>query len=96
MDKESYVYMLAGGRYGTLYVGVTSDLIRRVWQHREEFADGFTKKYGVKQLVWYEVHIDIVEAIRREKQIKHWNREWKLRLVHERNPQWRDLYLELV
>jgi putative endonuclease len=96
MDKPSYVYMLASGRYGTLYVGVTADLIRRVWQHREGLADGFTKTYGVKQLVWFETHSDIVEAIRREKQVKHWNREWKLRLVHEHNPQWRDLYPDLI
>ncbi|GAB3410174.1 GIY-YIG nuclease family protein [Massilia agilis] len=96
MGQPSFVYMLASGRYGTLYIGVTSDLIRRVWEHREEFADGFTKTYGVKQLVWYEVHTDIVEAIRREKQIKHWNREWKLRLVHALNPQWRDLYFDLI
>jgi putative endonuclease len=96
MDKPSYVYMLASGRYGTLYVGVTADLIRRVWQHKEGLADGFTKDYGVKQLVWFETHSDIVEAIRREKQVKHWNREWKLRLVHEQNSLWRDLYLDLI
>jgi putative endonuclease len=75
---------------------VTSDLIRRVWQHKEGLADGFTKDYGVKKLVWFETHSDIVEAIRREKHVKHWNREWKLRLVHQNNPQWRDLYLDLV
>jgi putative endonuclease len=96
MDKASYVYMLASGRYGTLYVGVTSDLIQRVWQHREKFVGGFTKEYKVNQLVWYEVHGEIVEAIRREKQIKHWNREWKLRLIHSMNPHWKDLYDELV
>jgi putative endonuclease len=96
MDKYSYVYILASGRYGTLYIGVTSDLVRRVWQHREKFVAGFTKEYQVTQLVWYEVHGEMIEAIRREKQIKHWNREWKLRLIHAMNPQWRDLYGELV
>jgi putative endonuclease len=88
--------MLGSGRYGTLYIGVTSDLVRRVWQHRESAANGFTKQYGVKHLVWFETHCDIVEAIRREKQIKHWNREWKLKLVHANNSLWRDLYLDLV
>lgn len=96
MEKNAYVYMLASGRYGTLYVGVTSNLIRRVWEHREGIVDGFTKTYGVKQLVWFETHSSIIEAIRREKQIKHWEREWKLRLIHQVNPQWRDLYDELA
>jgi putative endonuclease len=88
--------MLASGRYGTLYIGVTSDLIRRVWQHREGLADGFTKKYGVKQLFWFETHSDIVQAITREKQLKEWRRAWKLELIHQHNPLWRDLYGDLV
>jgi putative endonuclease len=67
-----------------------------VWQHRESAVDGFTRKYQVKQLVWFETHVDIVEAITREKQLKEWKREWKLRLVHQLNPQWRDLYGDLV
>ena len=71
MSKASYVYMLSSGRYGTLYTGVTSDLIKRAWQHQEGFVEGFTKKYGVKKLVWYEVHEDIQAAITREKQIKN-------------------------
>jgi putative endonuclease len=96
MDKSAYVYMLASARYGTLYIGVTSNLVRRVWQHREGVADGFTKKYGVKRLVWYEVHNEIREAITREKQLKQWNRAWKFRLIHEANPRWRDLFEEIA
>jgi putative endonuclease len=92
MDTQSYVYILANQRYGTLYIGVTSDLIGRVWQHRESVVDGFTKRYEVKNLVWYEIHPDIISAIWREKQLKKWNREWKMRLVNETNPMWRDLY----
>ena len=96
MDKTYYVYILASGRYGTLYIGVTSDLIKRVWQHREALAEGFTKKYEVKQLVWYEMHNDVLAAITREKQIKKWNRTWKIELIQEQNPQWRDLYEAIV
>jgi putative endonuclease len=96
MEKTSYVYMLASRRYGTLYVGVTSDLVRRVAQHREKSIPGFTRQYNVTQLVWYEVHAEIAEAIDREKRIKHWNREWKLRLIHEMNPHWDDLYDQLA
>ena len=92
MDKTFYVYMLASARYGTLYLGVTSDLIKRVWEHREGVIDGFTKEYGVKYLVWYETHVDAVSAITREKQIKKWNREWKINLIQKENPHWRDLY----
>jgi putative endonuclease len=91
-----YVYILASDRYGTLYTGVTSDLIKRAWQHREALAEGFTKKYGVKQLVWYEIHNDVTAAITREKQIKKWNRAWKIRLIQEQNPQWRDLYEDVA
>ena len=96
MDKSSYVYLLANKRYGTLYVGVTSDLIRRIWQHRGGFADGFTKEHGATRLVWYEVHADIYEAIRREKQIKLWRRDWKVNLIQGMNPGWRDLFDDLV
>jgi putative endonuclease len=96
MNKTAYVYMLASARYGTLYVGVTSDLIRRAWEHREGVADGFTKKYRIKQPVWFEVHADIISAITREKQIKKWNRAWKIDLIQQANPYWRDLYDELV
>jgi putative endonuclease len=96
VPKSSYVYILASGRYGTLYTGVTSDLIKRTWQHQEGFIKGFAKEYGVKQLVWYEQHEDIQSAITREKQIKKWNRAWKIRLIQEQNPLWRDLYAEVV
>ena len=96
MEKQSYVYLLASGRYGTLYLGVTSDLIKRVWQHREGLAEGFTKQYGVKTLVWFETHYDVLEAITREKQIKKWNRKWKIELIQKANPLWRDLYPEIV
>lgn len=92
MDKSSYVYILASRPYGTLYIGVTSDLIRRVWQHKEGFVAGFTKKYGVKQLVWYETHSEIIAAITREKHIKEWPRDWKINLIQSTNPAWHDLY----
>jgi len=92
MDKVFAVYILASGRNGTLYIGVTSDLPKRVWQHRESVCDGFTKKYGVKNLVWFEVHESAESAIIREKQLKKWNRLWKLRLIEENNPDWRDLF----
>jgi putative endonuclease len=78
--------------YGTLYVGSTTDLLKRVWQHREGVFAGFTKQYRVTQLVWYELHIDLMEAGRREKQIKKWNRDWKVNLVQRINPDWQDLY----
>jgi putative endonuclease len=96
VDKSSYVYILASAMNGTLYIGVTSDLIKRVWQHREGLAEGFTKRHGIKDLVWYEVHTDIMEAIRREKQIKKWERAWKVELIQKTNPRWRDLYKDIV
>ncbi len=92
MEKNSYVYILASARYGTLYIGVTSDLVKRVWEHKEGTADGFTKKHGVKQLVWFEVHEEMLSAIAREKQLKKWNRSWKIELIQKENPYWRDLY----
>ncbi|CAH0139054.1 hypothetical protein SRABI118_00234 [Massilia sp. Bi118] len=96
MDKSSYVYILASEPYGVLYIGVTSNLVKRVWEHREGVVDGFSKQYGVKQLVWFEVHSEILEAIKREKQIKRWNRDWKVNLIQEKNPDWRDLYNEIA
>ena len=89
------VYHLASRRNGTLYVGVTSNLTRRVWQHKNGMIEGFTKRYGVHRLVWYEVHGTIGSAIAREKAIKEWNRGWKIELPEISNPEWRDLYEEL-
>jgi len=96
MEKAFCVYLLASARNGTLYVGVTSNLVQRVWQHKEGAVDGFTRKYRVKRLVWYEQHDSAESAIQREKQIKKWNREWKVQLLEERNPYWNDLYLEIA
>jgi len=94
-QKNYYVYMLASQKYGTLYVGVTGNLIRRIYQHAEQVMDSFTKKYNVHQLVYYEIHEDINEAILREKKIKKWNRQWKIRLIERSNPHWMDLSHEL-
>ena len=96
MDKQPCVYILASRRNGTLYIGVTSDLIKRVWEHKNDFVEGFTKRYGVHTLVWFEIHSTIDAAITREKAIKEWKRQWKLRLIEEVNPEWRDLYDEIV
>ena len=90
------VYLLASERNRTLYVGVTSDLVKRIYEHKHDLADGFTKKYGIKTLVWFEMTNDISVAITREKQIKKWNRLWKLRLVDQSNPEWLDLYSDVV
>ena len=92
MEKRGYVYIMASKRNGTLYLGVTSDLARRVSQHRKGEIDGFTKKYGCKTLVWYAVFDRIDDAIRREKQMKEWRRAWKLRAIEEMNPGWDDLF----
>jgi putative endonuclease len=86
------VYILASGRVGTLYVGVTSDLAHRVWQHRNGVVEGFTKQYAVHSLVFAEFHDTMEEAILREKRVKKWRRAWKIRLIEEANPEWRDLY----
>jgi putative endonuclease len=96
MERAYYVYILASDRNGTLYVGVTSDLVKRVWQHNEGFVEGFTKEYAVKALVWFEQHESADAAITREKQIKKWKRAWKIRLVEESNPYWHDLYASIV
>ena len=90
--KFYYVYILVNKRNGTLYIGVTNDLIKRVYEHKNNLIDGFTKKYNVHLLVYYEQHVDIESAITREKQLKKWNRKWKLELIEKENPQWRDLY----
>ena len=91
-----YVYFMTNRREGTLYVGVTSDLIRRCYEHRNGFVDGFTKRYGLRSLVYFETYDDIRLAIQREKSIKHWPRAWKVRLIHEMNPDWTDLYGSLT
>ena len=96
MTKGGFVYIMASARNGTLYIGVTSDLVARVWQHREGVADGFTRKYGCKLLIWYEAHDDIQAAIRREMQMKEWKRLWKLRVIEEMNPDWNDLFESLA
>ncbi|WP_255517445.1 GIY-YIG nuclease family protein [Herbaspirillum sp. SJZ107] len=96
MEKSSYVYMMANTPYGTLYVGSTTNLVQRIWQHREGVIEGFTKLHGLKRLVWYEVHGEIMDAGLREKQIKLWKRDWKVNLIQEMNPEWRDLYEEIV
>jgi putative endonuclease len=95
MEKQFAVYILASRRNGTLYVGVTSNLPKRLWEHREGIVEGFTKEYGVKTLVWYEMHDNAEAAITREKRLKKWNRAWKLRLIEEVNPDWRDLSIGL-
>ncbi len=96
MEKQPCVYLLASDRNGTLYVGVTSDLVVRTWQHREYMVEGFSNRYEVTRLVWYESH-DIKEsAIQREKQIKKWNRAWKVRMIDEMNPSWRDLWPDIT
>jgi putative endonuclease len=91
-----YVYILTNKPRGTLYVGVTNNLLRRIHEHREGLAPGFTKRYGLKLLVYFEIYDTPVLAIQREKNIKHWSRAWKLDLVDEANPQWRDLYGDLA
>ncbi|CAN5235555.1 GIY-YIG nuclease family protein [soil metagenome] len=90
--KQPAVYILASQRNGTLYTGVTSGLIQRIWQHRNDVAEGFTKTHHVHSLVYFELHEDMLGAITREKQIKAWKREWKLRLIEASNPEWRDLW----
>jgi putative endonuclease len=96
MVKLPCVYMLAGGRNGAVYVGVTSDLLKRVWQHKNGLVEGFTKRYGVHDLVWYELHETMESAITREKNIKKWNRKWKLTLIEQTNPHWQDLFHDLI
>ncbi|MCA1433731.1 GIY-YIG nuclease family protein [Bradyrhizobium sp. BRP20] len=87
-----YVYILASKKHGTLYIGVTNDLVRRVYQHRTKTVPGFTSKYGVDKLVLFEIYDDAVSAIAREKELKKWRRDWKTRLIEEQNPNWDDLY----
>lgn len=96
MARQPAVYILASKRNGTLYIGVTSNLVKRVWEHKHDLCPGFTRRYAVHRLVYFECLDSISEAIRREKQLKKWNRRWKLDLIEARNPQWRDLWDEVV
>ncbi len=90
------VYIMASKRNGTLYIGVTNDVVRRVWEHKNNAVDGFTKKYGVHMLVYYELHETMPDAILREKQMKRWNRAWKIELIQGSNPEWRDVYQDII
>jgi len=95
MIKQPYVYILASKKNGVLYIGVTSNLIQRIWQHKNKQAEGFTKKYNVHTLVYYEQHEVMETAITREKQMKKWKRDWKVKLIEKDNPQWEDLWLKI-
>ena len=95
MNKIPCVYILASKRNGTLYIGVTSDLKKRIAEHKQNLVEGFTKKYNIHHLVWYEVHDNMESAILKEKQLKKWERKWKLRIIEEQNLDWKDLYLTL-
>ena len=96
MNRQPAVYILTNKRNGTLYVGVTSDLVKRVWEHKNEIVDGFTKRQDVHQLVWYEIHESMESAFRREKRLKHWKRVWKPELIEGGNPNWHDLFPTIV
>ena len=95
MEKHPCVYIMASERNGTLYVGVTSDIAKRVWEHKNNVIEGFTKKYSVHTLVWFQIFATMPEAIKAEKQMKEWKRKWKLELIESMNPEWRDLYDEI-
>jgi putative endonuclease len=92
MEKNFFVYMLASQKNGTLYIGVTSDLPKRVWEHKNKVVEGFTEKYDVDKLLWFEQHDNAESAITREKQMKEWKRDWKIKRIAEMNPDWNDLY----
>ena len=96
MIKKPAVYILASDRNSTLYIGVTSDLVKRVWAHKNNLVEGFTKRYRVHNLVWYELHESMHSAIEREKKMKEWKRSWKIRLIEENNPNWNDLYDSII
>ena len=96
MNKQPAVYILASKRNGTLYIGVTSDLVKRIWQHKKNMIEGFTKRYSVHQFVWYELHENMQSAIEREKRMKEWKRKWKMELIESMNPNWQDLYHTIV
>jgi putative endonuclease len=96
MEKQPCVYLLANKRNGTLYTGVTSNLVKRIWEHKSHLVEGFTKKYNVTLLVWYELHESMESAIHKEKQIKNWKRSWKIKEIEKSNPEWNDLYNEII
>ena len=96
MERQPCVYLLASERNGTLYTGVTSDLLKRVWEHKNNVVEGFTSKHCVHTLVWYELHATMESAIQREKSIKNWKRAWKIKVIELMNPHWHDLYEELI
>ena len=96
MDKQYYVYILASRKNGTLYIGITSELIRRIWVHKNKVVAGFTSKYHVDKLVYYEIFGDPENAIKREKRLKFYKRKWKIDLIEKSNPEWKDLYVEIV
>jgi len=96
VNKHPAVYILASKRNGTLYIGVTSELVKRIWEHKNDMVEGFTKRYGVHRLVWHEVHESMESAIEREKRLKEWKRKWKLELIESSNPNWQDLYNTIV
>ena len=96
MEKQPAVYILASKRNGTLYIGVTSDMAKRVWEHKNDLVEGFTKRYHVHSLVWYELHESMESAIKREKSMKEWKRVWKLELIESVNPDWDDLYHTII
>ena len=96
MIKNYYVYMLASKKNGTLYIGVTSNLSKRVYEHKRKLIDGFTKKYNVDKLVYYEITEDVESAILREKRLKKWKRQWKVELIEQKNPEWNDLYYDII
>jgi putative endonuclease len=96
VNRQPAVYILASKRNGTLYIGVTSDLVKRIWHHKNNMVEGFTKRYSVHRLVWYEIHENMESAIEREKRLKEWKRMWKLELIESSNPYWQDLYHTIV
>ncbi len=96
MNKQPAVYILASKRNGTLYIGVTSELIKRVWEHKNNLVEGFTKRYNIHRLVWFELHESMESAITREKRLKNWKRNWKLELIESSNPNWQDMYHTIV
>ncbi len=96
MNKQPCVYILASKKNGTLYIGVTSNLVKRIWQHKNKQVKGFSEKHGVNDLVYYEQHEEMYSAITREKQMKKWNRQWKINLIEKNNPDWGDLWSEIL